>query len=97
MYLQENNLSKASFFGHSMGGYVGLYLALHYPQLIEKLVTPGTKLHWDQQTAEQAKGALDPELIEQKVPKFAKLLQERHQPAAWKKLLHKTAELLQSI
>ncbi len=36
--LEENNISKASFIGHSMGGYISLAFAEKYPDKIETLV-----------------------------------------------------------
>src|ERR1051326_9543575 len=32
-YLEGNNLPRVNIFGYSMGGYVALYLARHYPQI----------------------------------------------------------------
>ena len=36
--LEENNIEKARFMGHSMGGYIGLAFAEMYPNKIEQLV-----------------------------------------------------------
>jgi uncharacterized protein YaeQ len=37
---------------------------------------------------------LSPAKIEDKVPAFAKLLEERHAPEDWKQVIHKTAEMM---
>ena len=47
-YMQEHGIAKASIFGYSMGGYVGMYLAKHRPEKINKLITLATKYHWDE-------------------------------------------------
>ena len=37
-YLDHHKLSSVNFFGHSLGGRIGLILAADYPQRIEKMV-----------------------------------------------------------
>ncbi len=37
-FLQQKKLPKAHFLGHSMGGKVAMWLALHHPKRIDKLV-----------------------------------------------------------
>ncbi len=36
--LQELNIDKATVAGHSMGGQIAMTIALHYPELVEKLI-----------------------------------------------------------
>lgn len=93
-YLQESSIDKVSIFGYSMGGYVAMCLAKKYPEKVDKIVTLATKYHWDEATATKEVKMLDPDLIEQKVPKFAAVLQQRHAPNDWKELLSKTADML---
>src|SRR5579872_3175031 len=47
-FMEQNYLDKISILGYSMGGYVGMYLAKHYPEKIGKVITLGTKYHWDE-------------------------------------------------
>src|SRR4029077_13449669 len=42
-YLKQNNIDKINIFGYSMGGYVALYLAKHYPEKVNKAATLATK------------------------------------------------------
>ncbi len=44
-WIKEKKFPKLSIFGYSMGGYVGLYMSSHYPELIVSIITLGTKLH----------------------------------------------------
>jgi len=37
-FLQQRGLTKAHFFGHSMGGKVAMWLALNHPERIDKLI-----------------------------------------------------------
>lgn len=96
-YCSEKGLARVTIFGYSMGGYVALYLARQQPHLVGRVITLATKFHWDEATAAREVKMLQPELIEQKVPQFAKTLRERHAPADWTGVLHHTAMLLQGL
>lgn len=93
-FMQENGLDSAYFFGYSMGGYVALYLATYKPHRVSGIFTLATKLNWTPETAKQETKQLNSEIIEEKIPKFAELLRQRHQPNDWKEVLQKTAELM---
>jgi pimeloyl-ACP methyl ester carboxylesterase len=93
-YIQEQALSSVSILGYSMGGYVELYLAKHHPELVEKAITLATKFEWDEAIAAKEIKMLQPEVIEQKLPAFAKTLEERHAPTDWKEVLNKTKDML---
>ena len=77
-----------------MGGYVALYLAKHHPEKIESVITLATKFQWDNDIAAKEIKMLQPLVIEEKLPKFALQLAERHHPADWKMVLEKTADML---
>jgi pimeloyl-ACP methyl ester carboxylesterase len=96
-WLKENGLQKINLFGYSMGGYVALYLAKHYPEVVESVTTFATKLHWDKETAAKEVAMLQPEVIERKVPKFAAELQERHNRSDWKLLMKRTGEMIKTM
>lgn len=93
-YLQQNNIQQAAIFGYSMGGYVAMYLARHYPQTVTAICTLGTKFYWDEVVAAKETKMLNPAVIEEKVPAFAEQLQKRHSVSAWKEVLEKTKALL---
>ena len=76
-----------------MGGYVGLYLGRHYPEKVEKLFTLATKLNWTPEGAAKESAMLNPELIKQKVPKYAHMLNQLHGDN-WGKLLNSTAKMM---
>lgn len=89
----NNNLEQPHIFGYSMGGFISLYLAKREAKLLGNIITLGTKFKWTKEIAEKEIMALNPEVILQKVPAFAKALETRH-GAGWKTLLHKTAGML---
>lgn len=96
-YIAEYGLSEVYIFGYSMGGYVAMYLAKHHPELVSKIITLATKFDWDEATAAKEMKMLRAEVIEEKVPKFAKILSERHAPNDWKEVLQHTADMLHSM
>jgi pimeloyl-ACP methyl ester carboxylesterase len=87
-------VAKTHIFGYSMGGYVALTLAKKYPELIDTIVTLGTKFNWTLESAQQEVKMLNPEKIEEKVPAFAKRLQGLHLPNDWKEVMRKTASMM---
>jgi pimeloyl-ACP methyl ester carboxylesterase len=93
-WLQAHQLQSVTIVGYSMGGYVALYMARHWPQLVGRIATLGTKFHWDEPTAARETQMLIPEKIIQKLPAFAQTLQQRHAPQNWKEVLSHTAAMM---
>ncbi|HTN47077.1 MAG TPA: alpha/beta fold hydrolase [Flavipsychrobacter sp.] len=93
-FLAGEGIATVNIVGYSMGGYVGMYLARHYPGRVEKLVTLATKFHWDEATAAKETNMLNAAKIEEKLPAFAATLQKRHHPNDWKELFAKTSHML---
>ncbi len=91
--MEREGLQQAAVFGYSMGGYVGMYLALHHPGKVSRLVTLATKYRWDPTIAAKETQMLDADKIALKVPAFAASLQQRH-TADWKDVLRKTAAMM---
>ncbi len=96
-YLEENQIESTEIFGYSMGGYVALKLALKAPDRISKITTLGTKFDWTPETAAREIKMLNPEVIEEKVPKFAEMLKRVHHPSDWKEVMHKTARMMELL
>jgi pimeloyl-ACP methyl ester carboxylesterase len=93
-YLQDKEINQVSIVGYSMGGYVALYLAKRHPELVDKIITLATKFEWSEAIAAKEVKMLQPEVIAQKLPDFAKALEVRHAPQNWKEVLEKTKGLL---
>ena len=96
-WMNEMNLETINIAGYSLGGYIALYLALSYPEKIEKIVTLGTKLYWDKSIAEKEADKLDAEDIQERFPEYAKQLISKHTAENWKNVLAKTADLFLHI
>jgi pimeloyl-ACP methyl ester carboxylesterase len=95
--MEQKNISRANFFGYSMGGYVAMWLAKSYPGKVEKIITLATKFYWDEQVAAKEIKMLNAEVIQEKIPAFAQQLQQRHAPNDWKLVLEKTSEMLNAL
>jgi esterase/lipase len=93
-YLHQNKIDRINIFGYSMGGYVGCYLAKHYPEKVNKLFTFATKFLWTPEIAKKEILFLDVNKITEKLPAFAKALEQRHSPNDWKIVFQKTADML---
>lgn len=96
-FLEQNALSQVDIFGYSMGGYVALWLAAHRPEKINKIFTLGTKFDWSEAGAVFETKKLNPDKILEKVPAFAKVLEERHKPLDWKEVMLNTAALMRDL
>ncbi len=96
-WMEENELETIHLIGYSMGGMVGLYLALNHPEKIENLVTINTKLYWDPTIAAKAIARMNPDIIEQTAPGYAAHLQKTHGINNWKNVLNQTAALLKHL
>lgn len=94
LYLEHQNIKQTDIFGFSMGGYVALNLALKHPEKVGKIFTLGTKLQWSPEIATKEVKMLNAEKIEEKVPAFAKALEQRHAPLNWKEVLKNTADMM---
>ena len=93
-FIDRNKLEGINVYGYSMGGYVALYIARHYPGKLNKIFTTATKFDWNEETSLKESKLLNPEKVIEKIPAFAKQLSERHSPENWKTVLNKTAEMM---
>jgi len=96
-FVVQNNLQGADVFGYSMGGYVALYMASEHPELLGNIITLGTKFHWTPEASAKEVGMLNPEIIEEKVPKFANYLAQLHGAEDWKQNMRYTAQLMYDL
>lgn len=92
-FIEKENLNNVYVFGHSMGGYVALCYASQYPEKINSIMTLGTKFDWTEEQALKESKMLNPEIIAEKVPQYAQLLEAQH-GEKWKQLLPSIAELM---
>ncbi|MFC3159186.1 Pimeloyl-ACP methyl ester carboxylesterase [Chryseobacterium arachidis] len=92
-FIAKENLKDVHIFGHSMGGYVALCYALENPESLHSIMTLGTKFDWTEEQAVKESKMLNPEVIAEKVPRYAELLKAQH-GSKWKELLPAIAEMM---
>lgn len=92
-YIDNAIDGEVDIFGHSMGGYVALYMAANQMAPIGKVMTLGTKQLWNPDIAANEAAMLNTEKIKEKVPAFAKTLEGIH-GSNWEVLCQKIADML---
>jgi pimeloyl-ACP methyl ester carboxylesterase len=93
-FMQEHGLSKASFFGYSMGGYVALRFAHLFPEKCSSIFTLGTKFHWTPESAARETAMLNVEKMKKKIPQFCEVLSLRHEPLDWEMVVEETKAMM---
>jgi pimeloyl-ACP methyl ester carboxylesterase len=83
--------------GHSMGGYVAMLVALQNKLPVKGIITLGTKFHWSTEIAEQETGMLNPQTMEEKVPRYAAALTNLHGESTWKQLIFQMGDFLEIL
>jgi pimeloyl-ACP methyl ester carboxylesterase len=96
-HLAGAGVERVSIFGYSMGGYVGIHLAATRPELVERVMTLGTKYQWTPEVAAREGRMLDPATIEAKVPHFARTLEARHTALGWTRVVDGTREMMTAL
>lgn len=96
-FMNDHGIADAHLFGYSMGGYVALKLAGMHPERVDRVITLGTKFKWDPEAAAKEVRMMNPDIIEQKIPAFAASLAARHQPADWKSIMTRTADMMTEL
>ncbi len=95
--LNRRDIERVVIFGYSMGGYIALWLARHYPERVASLLTLGTKMAWTREGAAREVEMLDADLIESKVPAFGETLRGRHGADRYRELLARTATMMTNL
>lgn len=92
-YCKVNHLTDVSIFGHSMGGYVALCYAMENSENTHSIITLGTKFDWSEEQALKESKMLNPDVILERIPQYAQLLESQH-GTKWKQLLPAIADLM---
>ena len=95
-FIKFKDLKSPAIFGYSMGGYVSLNAASQGVEL-ERIVTLGTKFDWNPDGSQKEVEKLNPEVIEQKIPKYAEYQSSLHSPEDWKVVMNNTAEMMLNL
>lgn len=80
--------------GYSLGGYLGLMLALHQPRRVTSLLMHATKFYWTTEAVNTMRQQLDPDQMAEKVPGYATRLAQEHGGRHWRELVRQAADLV---
>lgn len=95
--LDQLNIDRLHITGYSLGGYLGLMLALNQPRRVASLLMHATKFYWTPEAAAKMRQQLDPDVMAQKVPTYADQLVQEHGGRQWRTLVRQAAELTTSL
>jgi len=94
--LDHLGISRAVVAGYSLGGYVGLLMALRAPERVAGVLMHGTKVYWTPEAAAGTLRQLDPEAIAAKVPAYAAALARDH-GEGWAEVVRRAARLVERM
>ena len=80
--------------GYSLGGYLGLILALNQPRRVSTLLMHATKFYWTRESAAKMRQQLDPDTMAANVPAYADQLVQEHGARQWRVLVRQAADLV---
>jgi len=87
------NIPMLHVAGYSLGGYLGLMLALKEPRRVATLLMHATKFFWTQDAAAKMHEQLDPDIMAQKVSTYAEQLAHEHGARNWRVLVRQAADM----
>lgn len=96
-YMDARCIPDAHIFGYSMGGFVGLRLAMNVPERILSLTTLATKMDWTEEACAKEAAMLNADVMEAKVPRFVAALSATHPANGWRKLVEHTQQMIGSM
>jgi len=80
--------------GYSLGGYLGLLLALNQPRRVTTLLMHATKFYWTEESAKNMQQQLNPEMMIEKVPAYVDQLMTDHGARQWRILVRQAVDLV---
>ncbi|MCA9917296.1 MAG: alpha/beta fold hydrolase [Anaerolineales bacterium] len=95
--LDSLKIERVHIAGYSLGGYLGLMLAMRQPRRVATLLMHATKFYWTAESAEKMVQQLNPDVMAEKVPTYADQLVQDHGGRQWRTLVRQAAELTASL
>jgi esterase/lipase len=72
MEVLKNQIDPVAVFGYSLGGYLALYTALHYPVKFDSIMTLATKFDWKRVLPADHAKLLELDTLQAKTPALSK-------------------------
>lgn len=83
-FMDRKGIRRAVAGGYSVGGYVALYVARHYPERVSGVMTLATKWIFDERTVAHLTHLADPERLSRPGNPRAAQLEAAHRPQDWR-------------
>ncbi len=93
-HLQVESIHLA---GYSLGGYIGLMLALNQHRRVRTLQMHATKFFWTADAAAKMQDQMNPDMLAEKVPAYADQLVQDHGARQWRVLVRQAADLTSDL
>lgn len=93
----RDGAKQVHLFGYSMGGYAALLYAAKFPDRVLSVITLGSILVWTEEALQKELRKLDPAVMEQKVPAFARTLAEWHGEDNWRNVVFGVADRMTDL
>lgn len=95
--LDSLNIERLHIAGYSLGGYLGLMIAMRQPRRVATLLMHATKFYWTSEAGAKMVQQLNPDVMAEKVPTYADQLVKDHGGRQWRTLVRQAAELTVSL
>jgi pimeloyl-ACP methyl ester carboxylesterase len=95
--MDRAGIRRAVVGGYSVGGYVALYVARHYPERVAGVVTLATKWVFDERTVAHLTHLADPERLSRPGNPRAAQLEATHQPQDWRRVTEANRQLFRDF
>lgn len=96
-HLDRRGIGRAFVFGYSLGGYLALYLARHFPERVAGLCLLAVKYVFDPPTVQLWTYLANPERLRQPGDERPAELARRHHPQDWAAVLTLNQDLIQEL
>jgi pimeloyl-ACP methyl ester carboxylesterase len=96
-FMDRKAIRRAVVGGYSVGGYVALYAARHYPQRVSGVVTLATKWIFDERTVAHLTHLADPERLSREGNPRAAQLEAAHHPQDWRRVTEAIRQLFRDL
>jgi len=96
-FMDSRGIPRAVAGGYSVGGYVALYVARHYPERVSGVVTLATKWIFDERTVAHLTHLADPERLSRPGNPRAAQLEAAHRPQDWRRVTEANRQLFRDL
>ena len=95
--LDHWNVEKVDIIGYSLGGYVGLEMAVMQPKRVRSVVSHAMKYYWTPESIASSMNDLKPEVLKSRSEKAFAALSKMHEPNGLERTMDLSSKLIESF